>query len=189
MPEHTLTSTAPFGGYSRDFSGVSLNELDDLAIVSVATPHGGEKRLAAALKSAYWAALPKPGKSALAKGGKVRILGLSQDQFFLLFQTTDADPEKAVQEKLKGTGYTTDQTHIWAALTISGVKARVALERICPIDLHPEVFSEGALARTTMEHMGAVILRTKADEFLLLSASSSAGSFLHAVETSITNVL
>ena len=39
-----------------------------------------------------------------------------------------------------------------------------------------------------MEHLGTIIIRTEQDTFLLLSASSSAGSFLHAVETSIRNV-
>ncbi|MYA88775.1 MAG: sarcosine oxidase subunit gamma, partial [Boseongicola sp. SB0662_bin_57] len=37
---------------------------------------------------------------------------------------------------------------------------------------------------TVMEHMGAMAIRTGDDAFLLLSAGSSAESFLHAVETS-----
>ena len=59
------------------------------------------------------------------------------------------------------------------------------LERLCPLDLHESAFPVGAAQRTVMEHMGAVILREGTDEFLLLSASSSAASFLHAVKTSI----
>ena len=43
-------------------------------------------------------------------------------------------------------------------------------------------------ARTVMEHLGVLILRTGEDDYLLLSASSSAKSFLHAVEVSLTNV-
>ena len=39
-------------------------------------------------------------------------------------------------------------------------------------------------ARTVMEHMGAMIVHLSGDRFLLLSASSSAQSFLHAVELS-----
>ena len=39
-----------------------------------------------------------------------------------------------------------------------------------------------------MEHLGVLIMRTGEDRFLLLSASSSAGSFLHAVETAIKSV-
>jgi sarcosine oxidase subunit gamma len=39
-----------------------------------------------------------------------------------------------------------------------------------------------------MEHLGTIVLRDGTDSFLLLSAHSSAESFLHAVETSIRNV-
>ena len=39
-----------------------------------------------------------------------------------------------------------------------------------------------------MEHMGAIIHREGTDRFLLLSASSSARSFLHAVEASLEHV-
>jgi len=69
----------------------------------------------------------------------------------------------------------------------SGSGVRTALERLCPLDLHPDAFAVNTAQRTVMEHMGAMIVRTNDDQFLLMSASSSARSFLHAVETSITN--
>ena len=43
-------------------------------------------------------------------------------------------------------------------------------------------------ARTSMEHLDTLIIRTAENSYHLMSASSSAGSFLHAVETSIKNV-
>ena len=187
MPDLSLTPASPLGGYSKEFSGISLSEAGDLSIVSLAIPLGGDQPAATAVKSAY-ADLPIPGRSNVSKDGKTRILGLAPDQFFLLISTSDPGVEQQVNAKLKGTVYTTDQTHVWTALEISGAGAREALERICPIDLHPKEFGIGALARTMMEHMGAIVLHTGEDAFLLLSASSSAGSFLHAVETSITNV-
>jgi sarcosine oxidase subunit gamma len=39
-----------------------------------------------------------------------------------------------------------------------------------------------------MEHMGAIVARTGDETYLLLSASSSAKSFAHAVEVSAKNV-
>jgi sarcosine oxidase subunit gamma len=62
------------------------------------------------------------------------------------------------------------------------------LERICPIDLHPQAFAVGAVARTLMDHLNVIILREGGDTFLLMSARSSARSFWHAVETSIRNI-
>ena len=58
-----------------------------------------------------------------------------------------------------------------------------ALERLCPLDL-ARVPTRGS-GRTVMEHMGALVVRTSEDGFLLMSASSTAGSFLHALETSL----
>jgi methylglutamate dehydrogenase subunit D len=39
-----------------------------------------------------------------------------------------------------------------------------------------------------MEHLGTILLREADDRFLLMSASSSARSFLHGLETSLRNV-
>ena len=105
----------------------------------------------------------------------------------MIFTHATPDAEPFVAKKIKGAAYTTDQTDVWTGLEIAGSRARTALERICPIDLHPDSFDVGDAARTTMEHLGTLIIRTDEDTFLLMSGSSSAKSFLHAVETSIQN--
>ena len=68
---------------------------------------------------------------------------------------------------------------------MAGTASLAALELICPVDLDPVAFPEDRVARTVLEHMGAIILREGADSFLLLSAASSAGAFLDAVRESI----
>ena len=105
-----------------------------------------------------------------------------------MFTHATPDAERVVAARLNGAAYTTDQTDVWVALGLSGAARGAALERICPIDLHPDAFAVDDAARTVMEHLGVLILRTDADEYLLLSASSSARSFLHAVETSLRNI-
>ena len=187
MLDFTLTSAPPLAGYAQRFDGVELGAPADLAIVSLALPLGGEAAAEKALKSAYGVALPDIGKSTLSKDGGARLVRLSPDAGFVIFAHATPDAEPHVAGKLNGTAYTTDQTDVWTGLEISGPRARAALERICPIDLHPGSFAEGDAARTTMEHLGTLIIRTGADAFLLLSASSSAKSFLHALETSIHN--
>ena len=64
-------------------------------------------------------------------------------------------------------------------------RCREALERICPLDLHPDAFGVDHAARTVMEHLGVLIIRTGEEAYLLLSASSSAGSFQHALHLSM----
>ena len=187
MLDFELVSAPPLAGYDQSFEGVTLKAPADLAIVSLALPLGGEAAAEKAVKTAYGTALPEVGKSTLTKKGDARLVRLSLDSGFVILTHTSPDAEPHVAAKLKGAAYTTDQTDVWAGLEIAGPRARAALERICPIDLHKDSFAEGDAARTVMEHLGTLIIRTGDDAFLLMSASSSAKSFLHAVETSVQN--
>lgn len=188
MAEFTLASSPPLAGYERDFGDIVLKAPKDLAIVAMALPLGGEDAAREAVKAGYGVDLPAPGKSVVAEGHGASILGLAPDLAFVLFTRAEPDAERVVAEKLGEAVYLTDQTDTWCGLEISGPRSRAALERICPIDLHPQAFAVNDGARTVMEHLGVIIIRTAADRYLLLSASSSAGSFLHAVETSIGNI-
>ena len=183
----TLTAAATLGGYARDFDGTSLTEVTPLAIVAAALPLGGENAANAAIKAAY-GTRPTATKSSLSKNGKTRLIQVAADQVFVVFASDTNQAEPMVNQALNGTCYTTDQTDVWVALEINGGHARAALARICQIDLHPDTFPLHAAARSTMEHMGAMVIRTGKDQFLLMSASSSAKTFLHALETSLKNV-
>lgn len=186
MPDYTLTSAPPLAGYDQTFGATRLHAPADLATVSIALPLGGEDAALAAVKSGYGTDLPEPGRSTVAKDG-ARLVRLGADQAFVIFTHAAPDAEPVVAKRLDGAAYTTDQTDVWTGLELTGPGSRTALERICPIDLHPDAFAIGNAARTVMEHLGTLVIRTGDDTFLLLSASSSARSFLHAVETSITN--
>ncbi len=188
MPDFTLIAAPPLAGYDRSFGDIKLSAPKDLAIVSIALPLGGEDAAKKAVKTAFGIALPEVGTSATTKNDAEAIMRLGVDQAFVLFACATPDAERQIAAKLKGAAYTTDQTDAWCSLEISGPGARRALERICPIDLHPNAFAVSAIARTMMEHMGSIIARTGEDTYLLLSASSSAKSFLHAVELSAKNV-
>lgn len=187
MAEYTLQAEPPLAGTEMEIAGVRLSAPADLAVVSLALPLGGEDAALSAIKGGYGADLPEIGRSVVAGDG-TRLIRLAPDLAFALFPHATADAERVVAERLKGAVYTTDQTDVWVALALSGPNTRRALERICPIDLHPDVFGVGHAARTVMEHLGVLILRTGDDDYLLLSASSSAGSFLHAIEVSLRNI-
>ena len=183
-----LDASSPLKGYARDFDGVSLSEVTGQALVAIATPLGDDKAVNAALKAAYGVEAPASGQSVPGKKD-TRLISTAPDQCMALFPHAGADGEAVVDKALKGAAYVTEQTDAWVILKIEGPRVRAALARFCPLDLHPDVFAVDQAARTVTEHMSAVILRTGADEYLLLSASSSAGSFLHGVETSIQNIL
>ncbi len=182
-----LEPISPLSGYDQDFNGMRLWERPELALVSLAIPLGGLTTAKKALKSAYKLALTDVGMSGATPSH--RIIRTSPDQAMLVFESDSALAEPDVHSALKGAFYTTNQTDAWAALAIEGANVRDVLERICPLDLHPEAFPPDRADRTVMEHLGVFIIREGSDRFLLLSASSSAKSFLHAVETSIHYVI
>ncbi|WP_112322995.1 sarcosine oxidase subunit gamma [Oceanibium sediminis] len=181
-----ITPTAPLGGHDARFGETRLTEVTDLALVSIAIPLGGEDALTSQLERAFALPLPDARTATSAKGR--RLIRLSPDQLMLMWQDTDPDPARGVAAALDGTGYVTTQTGAWVALDLAGPLTLPALERVCPLALHPDSFPPGRFARTVMEHLSVVILNTGPDAMRLLSASSSAGSFLHMLETSLRNV-
>jgi sarcosine oxidase subunit gamma len=186
--EFKLVSAPPLAGYEQDFGSVTLSSPADLAIVNIALPLGGEDKATKAIKTGYGCDVPEPGKSVLTQKGETRLVRLSPDQVFAIFTHPTPDAEDAVAKVTKTSAYLTDQTDVWSGLSIAGPDSRRALERICPLNLHPDVFAIDDAARTVMEYLGVLIIRTGEDSYLLLSASSSAGSFLHMCETSIKNI-
>ena len=178
-----LTPTPTLGGYDQSFGDLRLRDCTELEMVSLAIPLDGLQAAEKAVKSAYTLDMPEPGQSSASKTH--RLIRISPDQAMLVFEHAGADAAQKVNEALKGAVYTTLQTDAWVALSLSGATARAALERLCPLDLHDCAFPIDSAARTVMEHMGAMIVRDGTDSFTLMSASSSAGSFLHAIETSI----
>ncbi|KKJ76709.1 hypothetical protein WH95_11255 [Kiloniella litopenaei] len=187
MPDYTLTASTPLDGYSRDFVGVSIHEVNDRAIVSIAVPKHGERELAKLLTSSYQIELPKPGILSVASRDNVVLFNMAQDQYFLVFDYTGNTATSVVRNLLGDTAYLTDQSDSYVWVRISGTNSRCLLERICPLDIHPSVFPVGSVARTVMEHLGTTIIHDAEDSFLLLSARSSAHSFLEAIETSAAN--
>ena len=189
MPELRLTANSPLGGFEIQHAGVLLSEVTDFALVSIAIPLGGRPALEREMAIRFNVDLPDCGQSTVTTDGMLQFLGMQIDQLFALFEYSCNDAVSTISGELGKTAYYPDQTDSWAMLRIAGPMTRMVLERICPLDLHPERFSQGAVARTTMEHLAVIVLRNDQDAFILMSPRSSASSFLHAIETSIENVL
>lgn len=189
MPSLQLEAEPLLGGFQESFGDTELVELTELAIVSMTIPLDSDAAFTSALSEAYGATMPPPGGSTLSADGQTRFLWTARDQLFAVFEDSSPNAAANMVKKLDGAAYVTLQSDNWVALRLSGNNAREALERICPIDLHSSAFPEGQVARTIMEHMGAIVFKEDASSFLLFSASSTARSYLHAVETSLRNVV
>ena len=189
MSEYVLTAKSPLSSADVGFDGVTFSEISDRAIVSVATPSGGEETLANALNSSYGTDMPAVGQTANSTTNNAQLLGLQSDQIFLVFDCTEPNAVKQVAEKLGNSGYLTDQSDSWVMIAVFGPKVLTVLERICPLDLHEKAFPVGGVARTVMEHLGTIIVRESQDTFLLLAPRSSAASFFETLTTAANNVL
>lgn len=187
----SLTPVTALENFSQEIAGIAVSEVTDQAIVSMAISPENDKPFAASLKKNFKTARPEIGHFTQAKTANTKVLGLQRDQLFMLF---DYDGDRAVEEvtsKINAStqlAYLSDQTDSWVTLRVSGENTLAALERICPLDLHPSAFPVGSVSRTSMEHMATIIIHESEGSYLLLSLRSFAESFLHAVTTSIKNI-
>lgn len=184
MANSSLQATSPLNGYHQRFGSTSLSEVSDLSIYSIGLALHADAALAS-VRNKLGVEWPITGQSTLSDNTTYRLLGLQSDQVFAL---VTGDAAQLNLPELDESAYTTDQSDSWVGLLIDGSTSRTALERVCPIDLHPSVFPVGQVTRTTMEHLAVIVLCEAENRFLLLSPTSSAQSFLHAIKTSLHNI-
>ena len=192
----SLTAQSPLGGYNTIIDGTSLIEVTGLSMVSVAPFAGSQAAFQTAIAKLFKtdkSDSPKPSATmALDQSGKQLciLMPSAQNQWFLCFDDDGTNPIDAAKtligKSLSKQMAMTDQSDSWVILALSGPQSRQTLSRICPIDCGVSAMPIGTTARTSMEHLGAIITR-RPDEgdhqpcFWLLSARSSAASFLHAI--------
>jgi len=188
VSNYSLAAESALAGYSQNFDGVQLYEVAERAVVSVAIPRAGGQTLYTQIENVFSVAMPKVGEAVLSGVENTQILRLQDELCFVLF---DYSGDRAVQifaQKISD-AYLSDQSDSWVQLRLCGEKSREALARICPIDLHPSIFKPGSVTRTSMEHMGAIIICEAEDEYTLMALRSYADSFLHAIQVSIENLM
>lgn len=188
---NALQALTALDNFSEDINGISVSEVTDQAIVSMAIPPVTNNAFNKAIKKNFKVERPIVGQFTQSKTDNARFLGLQQDQIFVLFDYAGDRAVEEISAKINSTdqlAYLSDQSDSWVTLRISGNNCLEALERICPLDIHPSSFPVGSVARTSMEHMATIIIHEAEGSYLLLSLRSFAHSFLHAVTTSMKNI-
>ncbi|MDP4032074.1 MAG: sarcosine oxidase subunit gamma family protein [Pseudorhodobacter sp.] len=166
----SLIARSPLAGQNPlILGGVTLSEVVLESVTSVAPLKGQDKALAKTLKS-LGLATPKPN-CFIAKGS-ARMVWTGRDQAFLIGLAPDA---------LTGLAALTDQTDGWACLALEGAMAEAALMRLIGLDLRPAQFGPGSAARTALNHMQAVVMRTAAQRFEILVFRSMAQTAWHEI--------
>lgn len=184
--EYALTAQSVLGGVALDYKLCSITEVTDVQIASLACAVDAVSALQPQVNTALQADLPSVGEVSLSADEGVMLLGLQRDQWWVLSQQADSTHLVATLGALVGDkACITEQSDAWVALRLTGPGSRRALERICMPDLDPAVFPQQRVMRTTMEHLGVILVHEGPERYLLLSARSSAEMCLHALTLSV----
>ena len=127
-----------------------------------------------ALRGADVSLIPEPGQTRESDGR--RALWSGRGQALVIGPRPDA-PGAAV----------TDQTGAWVMIRLAGPGAADAMARLTPVDLRPAAFPEGAVARTLVGHMNALIARAEGG-FDILAFRSMAGTLAHDLRRAMEGV-
>lgn len=180
-----LTTKPALNAFSRQWVGLSIEELTKFELVSVAVAHGQRAVFEQHFRTALNTALPMPNQVLPAKGGSVMWTG--QDQYMVMLGHDNVQADTALGSKLGDSAYCSLQTDAWAALRIEGERMMDVFERFIPLDLRraPEDFA----ARTSAHHLAVIVVKLLDGSILLLTPRSSARSFLSALLHTVDNVI
>ena len=187
-----LLKAEPFlGAYHKNFGTYLLSEITNRVVFSLAMPLGLETQAMNKIEMEFDVGIPAIGRATETEDGSLKLLRMGIDQLFCLIDSEQDYVRSyfAFSSRLGDCVYTTNQSDVWVSLRLQGNEVPKVLERICPIDIHSSIFTVGSVARTIMDHLGTIIYHEADLDFTLMSASSSATSFLHAIEKSIENVI
>lgn len=169
-----------------DQNGFVMSEVAGVVTLSLGAFKGCEKKLSTALKKLLGVSLPKPGQASVK--GEVAVLSVAASQWFVRFPEAEADMAASIHEIMGELAAITDQSDSWVEVILSGPNVHQKMERLSPINLSSDAFPVGSIARTSIEHLGVIIMRPEDDadgdsggtRLLILSPRSSVGSFIHA---------
>ena len=190
-PNFELTASSPLDRHCTIVDGASLVEISPRSIVSVSPFAGNEEAFDAAIGELCNSGYPSATKAREISGKNAFVLlPSSHSQWFLCFDDEVPDPVATASDLLgkmiSNRVAMTDQSDAWVTLELTGPLIRLTLERICPIDCSSTAMPIGTTARTMIGHLGTIISRRPDDDngnpcFWLMSARSSAASFLHFI--------
>ncbi len=117
-----------------------------------------------------------------------KILAVAPDQWLLT--DTEMSPEDLLvqipQQYLRKTVVCADHSHAWSILRLTGVNAEKCLSRLCPIDLHYDVFGENNLLQTNMAGIYILCFRIEGKNgFDLYMSHSYSRSFFEILRDAV----
>ena len=160
---------------------VTLTEVTDRALASVAARLGHEAQTAALVTSLIGAPAPGPARMG---GTGLTAFWMGPNQWMLDAPIeTHEDLAHQIVAQAKGAASVTDQTGAWCRFDLSGDGLADVLERLT--NANTRAFTGGEAQRTAVEHMGCFLLCHSPRHISVIGPRSSAGSLHHAILTAI----
>ena len=187
---HDLIPITALGGMAPRVdmvTDVTLAEVPDVALASVAARLGKEAACAKMLKALLGAAAPGPGRATAGKDYAALWMGPEQWMLSAGFDTHE-DIAAQIKAQLTDTASVTEQTDAWTCFDLTGSRINAVLELLCNINLTQ--FVTGDATRTSIHHLGCFVICTEAGQSVrILGPRASAGSLHHAVTTAMVAAL
>lgn len=179
---HDLKPLTPLGGTQPrvDAIGpVTLTEVTDVAMASVAARLGSEERTRKALADIIGAETPAPGRHV---GGTFSAFWTGPDQWMVEAPIESHEElAKDLGARFGSNASVTEQTDAWCRFELNGANLPRALELLCNADI--ETWQGGEVQRCMIDHLGCFVLCRDTAHFVVIGPRSSAGSLHHALMT------
>jgi len=118
-----------------------------------------------------------------------KIMALAPDQWLISDRNVSAeDLLSAIRSRYTGqTVVCADHSQAWSVLRLSGTAAAKCLSRLCPVDLHLDVFDKSDLIQTNMAGIYILCTRTEGqdDSFDLYMSHSYSRSFYEILRDAV----
>jgi heterotetrameric sarcosine oxidase gamma subunit len=165
MAEVTLAARSALAGHARPGRhgkaevdpGVVIAERGDLAIATIIARKGKAEAVRAAANAAFGIELPTVPRR--IENGRIAFIWAGPEQWLAVAGPGNppVDFENTLAGIFAGLASISEQSDGRTVIRISGPRARDALAKGLPIDLHPRAFRPGDTALTLAAHIGAQI--------------------------------
>ena len=187
---HDLTPITALGGHAPrvdTIADVTLREMPDIALASVAARAGHESACESQLTSLLGTEPPHAGHA--TPGTPYSAVWTGPNQWMLSADmATHEDIAAQVKAAVQATASVTEQTDAWVCFDLTGAGVHAVLELLCNIDLTR--FETGHATRTSIHHLGCFVICTETEKSVrILGPRASAGSLHHAIITSMAAAL
>jgi len=172
------SKTASTGLLPITVGSITLSEVDEATVTSIAPFKGRIDACSQALKSAHGMAFPAPNRATGKAGNRAIWFG----------QRIAVLHGPAPDDNLSENAAVTDQSDAWAIVRLEGDGAADVLARLTPLDLRTNHFKTGHTARSDLMHMSASITRVGAQSFQIMVFRAFAQTLAHDLKTAMEGV-